>query len=307
MLDSIPRNLEVSKSSELLERLKVDGIVVLPRLVSPEQLASMQRAFALRLKKLRWNDFDGYEQTELYRHMIHDVLTLDQGFVDIALHPLILEILDGYLGSAYELNEAKGWKSLATKRDFHGWHADAWYDQETATQIHAEVKMAMYLTDVTSGAFNYIRGTHRKQHPRRFKASEVADVTPDQVVQLIGPAGTAFLFDTSGTHRQGVPMLEPRQAIFYNYHDPLVRLQQEDFDYYRYHPLILNAAFLGDLSTKGQRVLGFGRKTHYQPAFERQPKHRLIQSVFHQLFLTKLRLQDLPDRIKTPLRRALKR
>jgi len=84
MLDSIPRNLEVSKSSELLERLKVDGIVVLPRLVSPEQLASMQRAFALRLKKLRWNDFDGYEQTELYRHMIHDVLTLDQGFVDIA-------------------------------------------------------------------------------------------------------------------------------------------------------------------------------------------------------------------------------
>src|SRR6185295_12580962 len=70
MLDSIPRNLEVSKSSELLERLKVDGIVVLPRLVSPEQLASMQRAFALRLKKLRWNDFDGYEQTELYRHMI---------------------------------------------------------------------------------------------------------------------------------------------------------------------------------------------------------------------------------------------
>ena len=79
----------------------------------------------------------------------------------------------------------------------------------------------------------------------------------------MGPAGSAFLFDTSGTHRQGVPMLEPRQAVFYNYHDPDVPLQQEDIDYYRYHPLLLNAAFLGGLSPEDQRILGFGNKTNY--------------------------------------------
>jgi len=38
-------------------------------------------------------------------------------------------------------------------------------------------------------------------------------------------------------------MLEERQACFFNYHNARVSLQQEDIDYYRYHPLILNAAF----------------------------------------------------------------
>ena len=84
-----------------------------------------------------------------------------------------------------------------------------------------------------------------------------------------GPAGTAFLFDTSGIHRQAVPVIEPRQAIFYNYHDASVPLQAEDVSYYRYHPLLLNAAFLGELSREDQRILGFGNQANYQPGFER--------------------------------------
>src|SRR6185295_12675283 len=144
-----------------------------------------------------------------------------------------------------------------------------WYDQTNATEIHREVKLAIYLSDVRSGAFNYIKGSHRRQHPRVVKNAEVADVEPSRVAQLLGPAGTAFLFDTSGIHRQGVPMLEERQACFFNYHDPRVRLQQEDVDYYRYHPLILNAAFLGELTDEDQRILGFGNKRNFRPAFVR--------------------------------------
>jgi Phytanoyl-CoA dioxygenase (PhyH) len=291
----------------LLSTLIKDGIVVLPELVSSKQLQSMQRTFASRLKRLRWNDFDGYEQTELYRHMVHDVLTLDQGFVDLALNSTIKKVLDGYLGSRYELTEAKGWKSLPTKRDFHGWHGDAWYEQDGAHEIHREVKLAMYLTDVRSGAFNYIKASHQKQHPRRFSSAELRDVPASDVVELLGSAGTAFLFDTSGIHRQGVPMLEPRQAIFYNYHDPTVPLQREDVEYYRYHPLILNAAFLGELSSDDQRILGFGRKTNYLPAFERAVKHKSIQMLSHGLFRGKLQLLEMPERIKSPLRRIFRR
>jgi len=300
----IEPNLVVAK---LLKTLESDGIVQLPTLLRPDQLAGMQRAFAARLKRLRWNDFEGYEQTELYRHMIHDVLTLDQGFVDLALHPIVRQILDNYLGPGYELTEAKGWKSLATKRDFHGWHGDAWYEQDRATEIYREVKLALYLTDVRSGAFNYIRGSHRKQHPRMVKDHELSHVSSDQIVELLGPAGTAFLFDTSGIHRQGTPMLEDRQAIFYNYHDPSVPLQKEDVDYYRYHPLMLNAAFLGNLTKEDQRILGFGRKTNYQAAFERAPKHRILQVGYHILFIGKLLLMDFPERVKSPLRRFYKK
>ena len=117
MLEHIS-NTEESVSQALLRDLDRDGVVVLPRLISDETLAGMKNAFSVRLKRLRWNDFDGYEQTEIYRHMVHDVLMLDQGFVDIAINPIIKSVLDGYLGPRYELTEAKGWKSLPTNRGF---------------------------------------------------------------------------------------------------------------------------------------------------------------------------------------------
>ncbi len=295
-----------NQADQLVSELEQNGIVVLPNLLPPEELGRMQQAFASRLRRLRWNNFDGYEKTEPYRHMVQDLLTLDQGFVDVALHPLVKEILNRYLGDGFELTEAKGWKSIPTKRDFHGWHGDAWYDHRHHPEIPREVKLAMYLTDVKSGAFNYIRGSHRKQHPRMVRGSELKDVPVSEIVQLLGPAGTAFLFDTSGIHRQGVPMLEPRQAFFYNYHDPQVRLQKEDIDLYRYHPLLLNASFLGGLSQEDQRILGFGNKTNYIPAWERPAEHSVFQNVFRLAFNTKLWAAKYKERVTVRLRNTFR-
>jgi hypothetical protein len=172
----------------------------------------MQKGFEARLLRMRWNNFDGYHKTERFRHMIEDGLLLDQGFLDLALHPLVKQILKRYFGPDYELTEAKGWKSLPTRRDFHGWHGDTWYDQAAAKEIHKEIKLGVYLTDVRSGAFNFIKGSHHKQHPRDLKRKEVRDLPLSQLVELTGPAGTAFMFDTSAIHRQGLPMLEARLA-----------------------------------------------------------------------------------------------
>lgn len=288
----------------LTAELDSNGIVLLPNLLSPEQLPDMQRAFESRLRRMRWNNVEGYQKTERHRHMVEDVLLLDQGFVDLAVHPLVTQILTRYLGTDFELTEAKGWKSLPTKRDFHGWHGDAWYDQTNETKIHREIKLAMYLKDVRSGAFNYIKGSHRKQHPRPVRNYEVEDFDASQFAEFTGLAGTAFLFDTSGIHRQGVPILEPRQAIFYNYHDPRVRLQTEDVDYYRYHPLLLNAAFLGDLSGEDQRILGFGNKTNFQPCFERAARIPLACKAFSAAFNGQLRARELRDRIVGRLKRT---
>ena len=292
------------QSSQLTSELETNGIVVLPNLLSAGQLQNMQKAFAVKLHRMRWNNIDGYQKTELYRHMVEDVLLLDQGFVDLALHPLVKDILNSYLGMHYELTEAKGWKSLPTKRDFHGWHGDAWYDQTTESEIHREVKLAVYLTDVRTGAFNYIKGSHRQQHPRMVKNHEVTDLMASQIVELTGAAGTAFLFDSSGIHRQGVPMLEPRQAVFLNYHDPRVSLQEEDVAYYRYHPLLLNAAFLGNLSSEDQRILGFGNKTNFQPAFERHTGPPVGYKAFNAAYDAQLGITSLRERIGARLKRV---
>ncbi len=285
------------------KELEHQGVVVLPDLVTPGQRDEMRRAFARRLRRPRWNDVDGYEKTEPYRHMVSDVLTLAQSFVDVALHPGLKQALREYLGEPFALVEAKGWLSLPTRRDFHGWHGDAWYDQEQVQGIPREVKLGVYLTDVRSGAFNYIRRSHAQQAPRTVGAHEVSRWPAEDVVEVTGPAGTAFLFDTSGIHRQGVPILEPRQAVFYNYHDPRVPLQKEDVAYYRYHPLLLNAAFLGELSEEDRRVLGFGDKTNYQQDFERQENHPRFHAFLGRAFDARLRLKELGQRVGARLRR----
>ncbi len=133
---------------------------------SHPDLALVQSLVNSRLQHMRWNNCDGYERTERFRIMVQDVLTLAQGFVDLPLHPLVRAVLNEYLGSTYELCEAKGWLSLPTSRDFHGWHGDEWYDQDQVRgSIPREIKLALYLTDVRSGAFQYIKGTHRRQAP----------------------------------------------------------------------------------------------------------------------------------------------
>jgi hypothetical protein len=292
-------------ADQLTAELDTNGIVVLPSIVSSRQLRGMQMAFESRLRRKRWNNFEGYQRTELYRHMVEDVLLLDQGFMDLALHPLVKEILTRYLGTDYELTEAKGWKSLPTKYDFHGWHGDTWYDQATEQTIHREIKLAMYLTDVKSGAFKFIKGSHRKQHPRNLNKAEVKVLPLADVVELSGTAGTVFMFDTSAIHRQSIPILEPRQAIFYGYHDPKIRLQPEDVAYYRYHPLLLNAAFLGGLSPEDQRILGFGNKVNFQPAFQRRDQPPFIYEVFSASHGAASRLKHLQERIAAKLKRVL--
>ena len=283
--------------------LEQDGVVALPNLLSVEQLTPMQQAFNARLKRLRWNNLDGYEKTESNRHMIEDVLTLEQGFLDTALHPTVKEVLRRYLGT-FTLVEARGWRSLPTQRDFHGWHGDEWYDQEVTREIPKEVKLGLYLTDVRSGAFNYIKGTHRKEPPRRIRTADLPAVQASQIAEFPGAAGTAFLFDTSGIHRQGVPLLNLRHVVFFNYHDPTVRLQKDDITFYRYHPLLLNAAFLGNLSEEDRRILGFGDKRNYIPAFERPSRHTRLHRAFSRLHDVNLRLSDLHERVRARLARA---
>ena len=99
-----------SEVDALASELDTNGIVVLPGLLTAQQQHDMQTAFATRLRRMRWNNVEGYQKTERYRHMVEDVLQLDQGFVDLALHPQVKQILTRYLGTNYELTEAKGWK-----------------------------------------------------------------------------------------------------------------------------------------------------------------------------------------------------
>lgn len=294
------------KTPDLVMELEETGIVVLQDLVSPVQLAGMQRAFRSRLNRLRWNDIDGYEKNDRYRHMVPDVLTLEPGFLELPLHPRVKEIMRAYLGDDYALVEAKGWLSVPTRKDFHGWHGDAWYDQTRIEEVQRELKLAVYLTDVRSGAFNYIKGTHKQIHPRLIRSDEIATWSDHEIFEVIGPAGTVFIFDTSGVHRQATPILDPREAVFYNFHDPDIPLQAEDVEYYRYHPLILNAAFLGGLSEDDERILGFGDHDSFIQAFERKSAHTGFHAAVSRVYDALLLWSEYRSKVTARLERIFR-
>ena len=291
------------RSNDILEALERDGIALIPSFVDGDQLPAMQRAFESRLTHLRANNIDGYDKTERARDMIEDVLLLEQGFVDLGLHDLFLQVAREYVGPAFQLVEAKGWRSRPTK-EFHGWHGDAWYDQSAVTdQIPRELKVGLYLTDVRTGGLAYRRGSHRTFVPRNFGAADLAGRDESEVIHAVGPAGTVAIFDTSGIHRQSMPTLERRHAIFYCYHDPGLPLQREDIAYHRYHPLLLNAAFLGGLSQEKQRVLGFGDCRHFIPAYTRKPRYQLLHRLFQSTLEGRLWWDDVIEPVQRRLRR----
>src|SRR3954451_6611276 len=91
------RGVRMASVEALAAELDTNGVVVLPSIISDEQLREMRHAFAAKLQHVRWNNFDGYHRTEIYRHMVEDVLQLAQGFVDLAVHPLVKAILSRYL------------------------------------------------------------------------------------------------------------------------------------------------------------------------------------------------------------------
>lgn len=267
-------------AQQIVSQLEKDGIVVFESFVTGSALESLQMAMQSRLTNGCWNFPLGYTNDDNYRWMVEDVLAIDEQFQATALDPRLLPAMKEYLGPTYTLTEAKAWRSLPSKKDFHGWHNDAWYDH-SLPHVPRQLKLAVYLTDVKSGAFSYIRGTHGSRTRHTHWSGEKASSQADKTVTVTGKAGSAFLFDTSGIHRQTFPILEQRDAIFLCYNDPTVPLQAEDVSYYRYHPLVLNAAFLGGLSAEEQRVLGFGNKALYRPAYVRAPGHPKVARILN--------------------------
>jgi hypothetical protein len=283
----------MNSADVLCHALQEDGIVILPEFVTGAQLEGMQYAFSGALDRLRASSTDGYEKTEFLRDMVERPLLLDQGFLDLGLHPTIVDLARRYVGPQFQLTECKGWRSRVTRKDWHGWHGDSWYDQQIIRDsIPREVKVGLYLTDVDTGGLAYIKGSHRRLRPRLHSRKEGSEFLRGERVDVRGPAGTTFVFDTSGIHRQSHPILQTRHALFYCYHDPAVPLQAEDVGHNRYAPLHLNAAFLGNLTQEQRRILGFGDKRNYARGFQRSTCPRLAHAVFSGLLESELWIEE---------------
>ncbi|MDQ3822142.1 MAG: phytanoyl-CoA dioxygenase family protein [Actinomycetota bacterium] len=148
----------------------------------------------------------------------------DDPFVEIALHPAVLAVANGYLRLRSTLRALELWLTEPTPGpaiQTQLWHRDA--------DDLLNVKLFLYFSDVTraAGPFTYAPRTHplgdRRELPEhdtewRTTDEQMARIVPDgEWLVCEGGPGTAVFADTCGYHKQLKPESAERLMLVAHY------------------------------------------------------------------------------------------
>ena len=141
-------------------------------------------------------------------------------FVQIALHPAVLNVANGYLELRSTLRALELWHTRPTPGSAiqtQLWHRDA--------DDVMNVKLFLYFTDVRvpAGPLTYAPRTHplgdRRTVPehdehRRSRDDQMARIVPESEWRILeGPPGTVVFADTCGYHKQLKPESDERVKL----------------------------------------------------------------------------------------------
>lgn len=206
----VPRRLNKTGVSEVVNELQVQGCKVLPFALSGDEIEALRRfafstpAYSKKISEQMLIDPEKIptEHGRYYwpmhllvkSHVVRDLLS-DSTFASIA---------QSYLGAEPMLAHVTLWLDPVYEGyyDPHVYH----YDNDGPGFI----KFFFYLTDVTTdtGAHRFIRGTHPHRKPGVFRVSKRYEdeellnfFGEDKEVVFTAPAGTVIAEDTAGFHR----------------------------------------------------------------------------------------------------------
>lgn len=100
------------QADQILGKLRQHGVAVLPEYVVGRQLVAMQEVFNQALQYPSWNTWQGYEQNEKWRLLVENLLIFHRAFYDLALDRVVNDVMRQYVGSDFQLTEARGWSTL---------------------------------------------------------------------------------------------------------------------------------------------------------------------------------------------------
>lgn len=161
---------------------------------------------------------------------IHSTFDLSSPFIQFALHPRLLSLVNAYMGMRSRLQGVMVWLNVPTPaeaKETQLWHRDG--------DDVMNVKVFVYLKDVNEGAgpFTFIPKTHPKgilksaapkQTNGRTTDEDMEKVIPRNQWKLcVGKEDTVIIADTTGFHKGLKPTSEHRLLlnIHYTSHRPL--------------------------------------------------------------------------------------
>jgi hypothetical protein len=221
-----------------IETLRSDGIVVIENYMQDEQLQDLKidfESFVKSVEKLPLGPMkmtpggslhpqtqypeQGYD-IEYNMTFSYNPFKYSKRFLGVALDEYILEIIKGYIGKNFMLQQAAALRYHPhEKRDFGSWqwHHDSW---------GRKVNVMLLLTDVTQNDqyMSYMKRSHKIYHSYkntvindRFTEEDVKKLCGQSVLNCTGKAGTLIIFDANGFHRGNRSLGRARDSLSNQY------------------------------------------------------------------------------------------
>jgi len=227
-----------------LERLRADGFVVVPDLLSPRDVAAMRAALAPHLggELMGRNDFEGHRTERVY-----SLVARDPVFAELVQHPHVLALCDALLEPNYLLtaSQAIHIHPGETPQPFHT--DDLFYRiPRPRPAVSVSTIVALDPFTIENGATQIVPGSHRWSDdavgslladidfataPRDARTPRPAAPLPagltGEVVDVVMPAGAAIVFLGTLVHRGGANRSDrSRLAVSNQYCEPWARPQE---------------------------------------------------------------------------------
>ena len=228
---------------EQVEAIRRDGYVVVPDLISQQEVDEIKASLApwLRGELMGRNDFEGIRSERVYA-----LLAKAPPVARIIEHPDVLALLDALLTPHYRLSACLAIQVHPGETP-QGWHADDSYVWIPRPRPMMGVSAIWAFDDFTddNGATEVIPGSHL------WGPDEQAEPDDARAVRVIMPAGSVVLFAGTLEHRGGAHRgSATRLGITPQYCEPWVR-QIENM------PLAVPPELAGRYSERVQELLGY--------------------------------------------------
>jgi ectoine hydroxylase-related dioxygenase (phytanoyl-CoA dioxygenase family) len=230
----------------LLERvladLDRDGYAVVESLLSPGEAKAVRDGLREVLDRtpMGRNDFEGYQTRRIYA-----LFAKTRAFDALALHPLLLGVLDAVLGPSYQLSAPTG-IDIGPGEKAQFLHMDDGIYPLPRPHPEVVLNSMWALDDFTeeNGATRVVPGSHRW--------TDRIPVDPDETVTVTMPAGSVLFILGTLWHGGGANRTDkPRLGVLLEYAAGWLR-QQEN------HVLAVPPDVMRTLPQRLQELLGYG-------------------------------------------------
>lgn len=225
----------------ILEAVRADGVAVCERVLDAGAIAAIRADLdrVLETTPTGRNDFEGYGTKRIY-----NLFGKTRAFDDLAIHPVLLGVLDDLLGH-YQLSAPTGIQ-IGPGEPAQGLHTDD--SIYPLPQPHGEVVVnTMWAFDDftrANGATRFVEGSHR-WGPERWPTED------DPVLDAEMPAGSVAFYSGSIWHGGGANATdEPRLGVILEYAAAWLRPQEN-------HVVGVAPEVVATLPERLQELLGY--------------------------------------------------